>query len=285
MKLVTYEQNGAVRAGAVVDGDRVVDVSAAGDVLRIMTDPAAQRRAMELLGDPQTARFALSDLRLRAPLVPRSLICIGLNYMDHCRETGAAVPTRPVIFAKFANALADPGDTITWYADTTREVDYEAELGVVIGKPCYRVSEAEALQYVGGYTCVNDISARDVQLTDGGKQWTLGKTLDGFCPIGPALVTADDIPDPQTLSIRCVLNGQVVQHSNTKEMIFSCAVLIAHLSRFMTLQPGDLISTGTPFGVGMSREPKLWLKDGDVVVVEIEKIGALENRVRVVESH
>ncbi len=282
MKLVTWEQNGTLRAGAVVNGDAVVDVSGAGDVLRIVTEPTARQHAAGIAANPGAKRIPLSSLRLRAPLTPRSLICIGLNYMDHCRETGAAVPTRPVIFAKFANALAHPGDTITWHADASREVDYEAELGVIIGKPCYRVSEAEALQYVGGYTCVNDVSARDVQLTDGGKQWTLGKTLDGFCPIGPALVTADDIPDPQTLAIRCVLNGHPVQDSNTKEMIFSCAALIAHLSRYMTLQPGDLISTGTPFGVGMSRDPKLWMKDGDVVVVEIEKIGALQNQIRVI---
>ena len=281
MKLVTYEQNGNLRAGVVVNGTSVVDASGAGDVLRIMTDPAVRQHAAGIAANPNAKQVPLSTLRLRAPLTPRSLICIGLNYMDHCRETGAAVPTRPVIFAKFANALAHPGDTITWYADASSEVDYEAELGVIIGKACSRVSEADALQYVGGYTCVNDVSARDVQLSDSGKQWTLGKTLDGFCPIGPALVTADDIPDPQTLGIRCVLNGQAVQNSNTKEMIFSCATLIAHLSRFMTLQPGDLISTGTPFGVGMSRNPKLWMKDGDVVVVEIDKIGALKNHIHV----
>ena len=153
---------------------------------------------------------------------------------------------------------------------------------MIIGQPCCRVSEANALSYVGGYTCVNDVSARDVQMSDGGKQWTLGKTLDGFCPIGPALVTADEIPDPQALAIRCVLNGQVVQNSNTKEMIFGVARLIAHLSHYMTLQPGDLISTGTPFGVGMSRTPKLFMKDGDEVVIEIEKIGALKNFTKVV---
>ena len=134
---------------------------------------------------------------------------------------------------------------------------------------------------MGGYTCVNDVSARDIQSSDSGKQWVLGKTPDGFCPVGPVLVTADDIPDPQVLNIRCILNGQVVQNSNTKEMIFNVAHLISHISQFMTLMPGDLISTGTPFGVGMSRNPKLWLKDGDEVVVEVEKIGALRNKTRV----
>ena len=282
MKLVTYEHNGAARTGVMKNETAIVDVSAAGDALTIMTDPAARQRAAAIAADPAASLVALDGVRLRAPLAPRALICIGLNYMDHCRETGAPVPTRPVIFAKFANALAGPGDTIAWHADASAEVDYEAELGVIIGQPCHRVSEADALSYVGGYTCVNDVSARDVQMNDGGKQWTLGKTLDGFCPIGPALVTADEIPDPQALAIRCVLNGQVVQNSNTKEMIFGVARLIAHLSHYMTLQPGDLISTGTPFGVGMSRTPKLFMKDGDEVVVEIEKIGALKNTTKVV---
>jgi 2,4-didehydro-3-deoxy-L-rhamnonate hydrolase len=279
MKLITYDLNGASRTGAVVKEDAFVDVSAVGDVFKLMTDATARKKAAEIAVQGQP--LALQAVRLYAPLAPRNFICIGLNYMDHCRETGSPVPTRPVIFAKFSNALSNPGDTISWYADTTKEVDYEAELGVVIGKPCRRVSQAEALAYVGGYTCVNDVSARDIQNSDGGKQWVLGKTPDGFCPMGPALVTADDIPDPQVLNIRCILNGQVVQNSNTREMIFSVAHLISYISRFMTLMPGDLISTGTTFGVGMSRNPKLWMKDGDEVVVEVEKIGALRNKTRV----
>jgi 2-keto-4-pentenoate hydratase/2-oxohepta-3-ene-1,7-dioic acid hydratase in catechol pathway len=279
MKLITYDLNGAARTGVLVNDDAFVDVSAAGDVLKLMTDAAARKQAAQIAAQGQPV--ALSGVRLYAPIAPRNYICIGLNYMDHCRETGSPVPTRPVIFAKFSSALSNPGDTITWYADTTKEVDYEAELGVIIGKPCRRVSQAEALAYVGGYTCVNDVSARDIQSSDSGKQWVLGKTPDGFCPVGPVLVTADDIPDPQVLNIRCILNGQVVQNSNTKEMIFNVAHLISHISQFMTLMPGDLISTGTPFGVGMSRNPKLWLKDGDEVVVEVEKIGALRNKTRV----
>lgn len=279
MKLITYDLNGAARTGMLVNDDAFVDVSAAGDVLKLMTDAAARKQAAQIAAQGQPV--ALSGVRLYAPVAPRNYICIGLNYMDHCRETGSPVPTRPVIFAKFSSALSNPGDTITWYADTTKEVDYEAELGVIIGKPCRRVSQAEALAYVGGYTCVNDVSARDIQSSDSGKQWVLGKTPDGFCPVGPVLVTADDIPDPQVLNIRCILNGQVVQNSNTKEMIFNVAHLISHISQFMTLMPGDLISTGTPFGVGMSRNPKLWLKDGDEVVVEVEKIGALRNKTRV----
>ena len=279
MKLITYERNGAIGAGVIVNDSQFVDVSAAGDVLKIMTDTGARQKAGALAaaGTLQT----LSSVRLLAPLTPRSFICIGLNYMYHCRETNSPVPTKPVIFAKFPNALANPGDTITWYADMSQTVDYEAELGVIIGKPCYRVSKADALSYVGGYTCVNDVSARDIQNSDGGKQWTLGKTPDGFCPIGPALVTSDDIADPQTLDIRCLLNGKVMQNSNTKEMIFGVAHLIAHISHYMTLMPGDLITTGTTFGVGIGRNPQVFMKDGDTVVIEIEKIGSLRNSIRV----
>lgn len=279
MKLITYWRDGAIGAGVIVDEGTFVDVSAAGDVLTIMADPQARQTAAQLAasGAPQ----ALAEVRLLAPITPRSLICIGLNYMDHCRETNSPVPTRPVIFAKFPNALANPDDTITWHADMSTKVDYEAELGVIIGKPCFRVSETDALSYVGGYTCVNDVSARDIQKGDSGGQWTLGKTPDGFCPIGPALVTADDIPDPQALDIRCTLNGKVMQDSNTREMIFNSAHLIAHISHFMTLLPGDLISTGTTFGVGVSRTPPVFMQDGDEVVVEIEKIGKLRNTIRV----
>ncbi len=277
MKLITFESHGRRRTGALRADGSAVDVTDAGSVLDILTHSIARQKANVLLSSAPT----VASPALRAPYTPHSLICIGLNYMDHVRETNSATPTRPVIFGKFANALAGPGDTITWHADASSEVDYEAELGVIIGKSAHRVSKENALSHVGGYTCVNDISARDVQMTDSGKQWILGKTLDGFCPIGPAVVTADEIADPQALDIKCILNGQTVQHSNTKEMIFDIATLIAHLSHFMTLKPGDLIATGTPFGVGMSRNPKLWLKDGDVMTVEIEKIGALTNHCKV----
>lgn len=277
MKLITFEASGRLRTGALRADGSAVDVTDAGSVLDILTQSVARQKANALLA----SAAAVTSPALRAPLTPRSFICIGLNYMDHVRETNSTAPTRPVIFGKFANALAGPGDTITWQADASSEVDYEAELGVVIGKPASRVSKEDALSYIGGYTCVNDVSARDVQLTDSGKQWILGKTFDGFCPIGPAVVTADEIADPQALDIKCILNGQTVQHSNTREMIFDIATLIAHLSHYMTLQAGDLIATGTPFGVGMSRTPKLWLKNGDVMTVEIENVGALTNRCKV----
>ncbi len=281
MKLITYESNGQIRTGALGTNDTstMIDVTSAGTALQIATDAVARAKADALLASGAASEAVPASVL--TPFAPHAIICIGLNYMDHCRETNSPVPTRPVIFGKFANSIVGPNDTVSWYGDASSEVDYEAELGVVIGKPCYRVSESDALSYIGGYTCVNDISARDIQLSDSGKQWILGKTFDGFCPIGPALVTADEIADPQALEIKCILNGQEVQHSNTREMIFNVAVLISHLSKFMTLNPGDLIATGTPFGVGMSRTPKLWLKDGDVVTVEIEKVGALTNTTRV----
>lgn len=279
MRIVTFQANGKQGTGALRDDGKLIDVSKAGDALALLTDKDARAKAKALL----QAKGAKPVTRYRslAPLRPGALICIGLNYMDHVIETNARVPEKPVIFGKFGNAFAHPGDTITWHADASAEVDYEAELGVIIGKKASRVSEDKALSYVGGYTCVNDISARDIQKSDSGGQWILGKTFDGFCPLGPVLVTADEITDPQNLAIKCILNGVTVQHSNTKEMIFGVARLISHLSRYMTLNPGDLIATGTPPGVGMGRTPRLWMKNGDVCTIEIEKIGRLTNKMRV----
>lgn len=208
------------------------------------------------------------------------IVCIGLNYMDHIRETKAKTPERPLIFTKFTTSMTDPGAAIEWSAELTKEVDFEAELAVIIGKTARRVVETEALGYVAGYTCANDVSARDVQLGDG--QWIRGKSLDTFCPIGPYFVTADEILDPQSLAIRCTLNDVVVQDSNTREMIFGVAHLISFCSQAFTLEPGDVILTGTPHGVGLGRTPPLWMQNGDTVVVEVEKIGKLVNTCRVI---
>jgi 2-keto-4-pentenoate hydratase/2-oxohepta-3-ene-1,7-dioic acid hydratase in catechol pathway len=284
MRLITYQYDyqygGQTRTCALHPDGGAVDLTEVGNTLDIASNPELRAKAERLMADASRGR--MQDIRnLRAPFTPRSFICIGLNYMDHVKESGSAAPTRPVVFAKFANALAGPGDTITWHADASQQVDWEAELGVVIGKPCYRVSREDALSYVGGYTCVNDVSARDIQKTDGAGQFTLGKTFDGFCPVGPCLVTADEVPEPQALAIKCIVNGQVMQNSNTREMIFDVATLVSHLSKFMTLMPGDLIATGTPPGVGMGRTPPVWLKDGDEVTIEIERVGALTNKIRV----
>lgn len=220
--------------------------------------------------------LALRDVTLLAPVPrPGKIVAIGLNYMDHCRETNTPPPTRPVVFTKFPTAITGPGAPVTWSGTLTHEVDYEAELAVVIGRPARRVSEQEALAYVFGYTAANDVSARDLQFGDG--QWVRGKSLDTFCPLGPVLVTANEIPDPQALAIHCELNGQTVQDSHTREMIFNVAHLVSFCSQAFTLEPGDVILTGTPHGTGAFRTPKLFMQHGDRVAVEIERIGRLEN--------
>jgi 2-keto-4-pentenoate hydratase/2-oxohepta-3-ene-1,7-dioic acid hydratase in catechol pathway len=218
--------------------------------------------------------------RLLAPVEPTSIICIGLNYRKHAEETGAKFPEFPVVFFKGVNTLQHPGAPIEIPTHLrSDEVDYECELAVVIGRSCKNVSRADALKYVLGYTCANDVSARDWQIKRGGGQWSRGKTFDTFSPLGPALVTGDEIPDPNTLSIRTVLNNEVMQDWNTNDMIFNVPALIEFLSGSTTLLPGTVILTGTPHGVGMARKPPRWLKPGDTVSIEIEKIGTLTNPV------
>ncbi len=204
-------------------------------------------------------------------------MCVGLNYRDHAEETGAELPTAPLLFAKWPNTLIGPGEPIVIPGETG-QVDYEAELGVVIGTRTRRVAEAQALEAVRGYICVNDVSARDLQFADG--QWTRGKSPDTFCPVGPRLVPREEVDDPQVLAIRCIVNGKVLQDSSTAQMVFSVAEIIAYASRTITLEPGDLIATGTPAGVGVFREPKVLLEDGDEVTVEIEGLGSLTNPVQ-----
>ena len=222
--------------------------------------------------------LAMSDVRVRAPVArPGKVLCIGLNYRDHAAETGQAVPTVPVVFAKFANAVVGPGDDVVVPPAATN-VDYEAELAVVIGRRASRVSVDEALAYVAGYTCCNDVSSRGLQFSS--PQWTMGKAVDTFLPLGPVLVTADEIPDPQTLAIRCFVNGEERQSSDTGKMIFGVAQLVSFLSSAITLEPGDVIATGTPSGVAVGMAEPKWLEDGDEVVVEIDGIGRLVNRIR-----
>jgi 2-keto-4-pentenoate hydratase/2-oxohepta-3-ene-1,7-dioic acid hydratase in catechol pathway len=215
---------------------------------------------------------------LLAPIVPTSIICIGLNYRQHAHETGAKIPEYPVVFFKGNNTLQHPGGSILLPTHLkSDEVDYECELAVVIGRAAKNVSREHALEYVLGYTCANDVSARDWQLKRGGGQWSRGKTFDTFTPLGPALVTRDEIPNPNALRIRTILNGATMQDSNTGDMIFDVATLIEFLSGSTTILPGTVILTGTPQGVGMAQKPPLWLKTGDQVSIEIEKIGTLEN--------
>jgi 2-keto-4-pentenoate hydratase/2-oxohepta-3-ene-1,7-dioic acid hydratase in catechol pathway len=198
--------------------------------------------------------------------------------MDHIREQNAAVPTRPMVFAKFPSTIIGTGDSITWDPAITTQVDIEVELGIVIGRRARKVSRESALDYVFGYTVLNDVSARDVQYAD--KQWVRGKSLDTFCPLGPVIVTADEIPNPQNLRIRSLVNDFVMQDSSTSEMIFDVSYLVSFLSHSFTLEPGDIIASGTPNGVGVFRSPQVFLKAGDLVTVEVENIGRLKNPVR-----
>jgi 2-keto-4-pentenoate hydratase/2-oxohepta-3-ene-1,7-dioic acid hydratase in catechol pathway len=208
---------------------------------------------------------------------PQKIVCVGLNYRDHAEEQGIELPKAPLLFAKWPNTLIGAGEPIV-IPPVTERVDYEAELGVVIGERVRGVSEENALEAVRGYLCLNDVSARDLQFSD--KQWVRGKSLDTFCPIGPELVPAAQIPDPQALAIRAIVNGEVLQDSSTEQMIFGVAQIVAYVSRAITLEPGDLIATGTPAGVGAFREPPIFLQPGDEVTIEIEGIGALTNPVR-----
>ena len=206
---------------------------------------------------------------------PQKIICVGLNYRDHAEEQGTALPERPLLFAKWPNTLIADGETIR-IPSISQNVDYEAELGVVIGTRASGVLAGDALHYVKGYVVANDVSGRDLQFADG--QWVRGKSLDTFLPVGD-LVPASDVPDPQALAIRAVLNGEVMQDSNTSNMIFGVADVIAFISQAITLEPGDLIITGTPAGVGAFRDPPVWMKPGDEITIEIEGIGSITNPV------
>lgn len=227
---------------------------------------------------PLRAPISLDECALLSPVKePQKVLAIGLNYADHARESGIDPPTAPVLFVKTSNSVIGPGESIRWFLKDSQQVDFEAELAVIIGRRARAVRTEEALSYVLGYTCCNDVSARDAQFADG--QWIRGKSFDTFCPIGPWVVTADEIEDPQSLGIRCIVDGQLMQDSNTAEMIFGVSELISYLSQVMTLEPGDVIATGTPFGVGFARTPPIYLENGNVVEVEIDRIGTLTNPV------
>jgi 2-keto-4-pentenoate hydratase/2-oxohepta-3-ene-1,7-dioic acid hydratase in catechol pathway len=243
-------------------------------------DGSALRLDGDIFGKLQLAATKVDVAKLLAPVVPAAILCIGLNYRQHAQETGAKIPEFPVLFMKGPNAVQNPGDPIRLPRHlASNEVDYECELAVVIGKACRNVSREKALDYVLGYTCANDVSARDWQKQFGGGQWCRGKTFDTFCPLGPCLVTPDEVPNPNALKIRTRVNGEVLQDSTTEDMIFDVPRLIEFLSGSTTLLPGTVILTGTPQGVGLARNPPRWLKAGDMVSVEIERIGTLTNPV------
>jgi 2-keto-4-pentenoate hydratase/2-oxohepta-3-ene-1,7-dioic acid hydratase in catechol pathway len=251
----------------------MADLLAAGPAgLRALAGAAA-------LADIAVTGLPLAEADLMAPLPrPGKIIAIGRNYKEHAAEEGVEPPAAPLIFSKWPSCVIGPGEDIRWDPALTRQVDYEAELAVVIGRSARRVAPEVALDHVFGYTCLNDVSARDLQFGDG--QWARGKSLETFAPMGPVIVTADEIGDPQRLSIRCIVDGKVMQDSNTSQMYFSVADIISYCSQSFTLEPGDVISTGTPSGVGVFADPPHFLGDGARIVVEIEGIGALENTTR-----
>ncbi len=285
MKIATFSMQSEQHIGLVQD-DQIISLTA----LCPEEFPACMKKFIERSSELRTraerlikqrinedAIFKTSEVKILPPIVkPDKIICVGLNYFDHCKETGMEPPESPVIFSKYSNAIAGHNDAIEIPINST-EVDFEAELAFVIGKEAKHVSEEEAIEYVFGYTIMNDISARDLQFQDG--QWSRGKTADTFAPFGPVIVTKDEVGDPHNLAISLELNGEIMQDSNTSNLIFTVPKIISFLSQSMTLMPGDLIATGTPPGVGMGRNPKIWLKNGDRMNVSIEKIGTLSNHV------
>lgn len=271
MKLVRYSVEGGDAKIGYVEGDEVHGLGGSSMLEYIEHGRSADRQ-------PGTESVPLDDVRLHAPVDrPSKIIGIGLNYSDHAAETGADIPEKPIVFAKYPNTITNPGDAIRIPA-ITEQADYEAELAVVIGHPARHVEPDDALDHVFGYMNANDVSSRDLQFSEGG-QWTRSKSLDTFAPIGPYLVSREDVPDPQNLSIKATLNGEVMQEGTTEKMIFPVAEIISFLSKGMTLEPGDIILTGTPPGVGTARDPQVFLKDGDEVTIEVEGLGALTNPV------
>jgi 2-keto-4-pentenoate hydratase/2-oxohepta-3-ene-1,7-dioic acid hydratase in catechol pathway len=264
VKVANYRRRGTTEAlrGVVV-----------GDAIHEVADLGAADRIVDL--GLEVDELSAVEL-LPAVLSPGKIICIGLNYKDHAAEAGLDLPTQPLVFMKYPSALIGHGATVI-VPSFVEKPDWEAELAVVIGRTCSSVSQAQALDFVAGYTCINDVSARDVQASE--SQWVRAKSYDTFAPLGPWLITVDEIPDPQALAISCHVNDDVVQNSSTQQMVFSVAEIIEFVSRSVTLNPGDVIATGTPPGVGVGMKPPRFLQDGDVVSVDIESIGRLSNPV------
>jgi 2-keto-4-pentenoate hydratase/2-oxohepta-3-ene-1,7-dioic acid hydratase in catechol pathway len=288
MQLISFTREGRIRSGGVegvltdASTTRVVDLNEAdprlpADMLQLLRggDELLELARHVIESAPSQMWLPLAGTQLVAPVPnPGKIICIGLNYRDHAGEAGLPIPAEPVVFAKLSNTVNGPYSPIPMPSGS-EQIDYEGELGVVLGKTCKGVKEADALDYVAGYLAVNDVSARDVQHRNG--QWVLGKSPDGFAPMGPALVTADEVGDPQQLDLRTRIGDELLQSSNTREMIFPVARLISFISEFVTLEPGDVIATGTPDGVGGARTPPRWLRAGETVRVEIPRLGALAN--------
>ena len=297
MKLVTYEVAGSSRTGVLVE-QRVFDAEAVLHEWRRSTGASSDQPSAigmrdlldggaallsdleaaiaQVADDPAAVSHQLGDVRLVRPIAGTKFIGVGLNYRDHALEQNAKIPANPILFAKFDTSLIGAEDAIR-YPASTAQLDFEAELGVVIGRGGRDIPLEDALAHVGGYTIVNDVTARDLQLAD--RQWVRGKTLDAMTPVGPWIVTPDEVGDAGALRISLSVNGQVMQDSSTSELIFGIAELVSFISQDFTLEPGDLIATGTPAGVGFARDPAVFLQRGDVVEVEIERLGRQRNEV------
>lgn len=284
MRFATIEAPQGAKA-VVVEGQHCIDLQSVNPMVPLSlrqilaSGPLALRAVQDAARHPQAARLDLAAVKLLPTIPdPPKIVCLGLNYADHAKEGGVPVPKDPVLFSKYATALIGHGDAIV-LPPVSQEVDYEAELVVVVGKRGRNLTADQAMAHVGGYTIGHDVSARDWQLKKDGKQWMVGKTFDTFAPLGPVLVTADEVPNPHQLGIRLKLNGQTMQNSNTRQMIFTVGATLAYLSQVFTLEPGDLVFTGTPPGVGFARKPPVYLRAGDVVEVEIDGLGLLRNPV------
>ncbi|KAM9979081.1 hypothetical protein ACTFIZ_000406 [Dictyostelium cf. discoideum] len=297
IKLVTYIPNvgeQSKRLGALLENSIIdlcsADKSIPNDMRSFLALNSTDKwsKVINVINNINNRRIPIENCKIKAPIEPGKIICIGLNYKEHANEAKMAIPKEPIVFSKFDNAICGPNDSIIKPVESD-EVDYEVELVVVIGKQAKNVSESDALQYVAGYTVGNDVSARDWQLRKNNSQWLLGKTFDTFAPIGPSIVINPEVAalsddtyfDPNNLSIKCTLNGQVVQNSTTKEFIFNIQTVVSYLSKLFTLNPGDIIFTGTPSGVGFIRKPNpIFLKSGDVIKCEIEELGSLVNNLQ-----
>lgn len=296
MKFVTIRRDQQYVLGVAIDG-QIVDIDKAlkihpqedipTDIMHVIEDAAQYQQVLEHYvqkvwsDDVNKEQYVCNEDEITyGPCVtkPGKMICVGLNYRKHAEETNAEIPKYPILFNKFSNALAGHGEEIPLPLQVTSQVDYEAELVIVIGKQAKYIETKHALDYIFGYSCVNDLSARDLQMRT--QQWLLGKTCDKFGPLGPWLVTADEVGNPNQLAIKTIVNGEVRQNSNTSDMIFYCDEIVSYISQHMTLYPGDIIFTGTPEGVvlGLPANQRMYLKDGDIVTIEIEKLGSLTNR-------
>lgn len=272
MRLLTFRRQDQTHAGLLIE-DRVFPLPWP-DLMGAVQSGASAILAVAATSSP----LLLADVSIQAPLLrPGKIIAVGLNYLDHCQEQNLTPPERPTLFTKFTTSIIAPGEAIRWDPALSQQVDYEAELAVIISRTARRVPLEAAADYVFGYTCLNDVTARDLQKGDG--QWVRGKSLDSFCPMGPVVVTADEMPDPHGLPIRTWVNGELRQKSNTSQLIHTVPALIAFCSAAFTLEAGDVITTGTPGGVGLYRNPPSFLRPGDKLVVEIDGIGRLENPV------